>query len=116
MALGLAGCQTVNYPDTQIAVLSGDVTTSQDIIADMIATQLDRPSVTLSKMAFTKSHKLIVERAPAGPIADGRRMDRPDHFELRTRSGVCFLYHKQSQTLTKLNDVSCSIGADRGLP
>lgn len=116
LAIGFAGCQTVSYPDTQIALLSGNVAASQDVIADTIAIQLDRPSVTLSRTAFTKSHKLIIERASAGPIADGRRMDRPDHFELRTRSGVCFLFHEESQSLTKLEGVRCAIGVERPAP
>lgn len=114
--LVLTACQTVSLEDTSAALLTGDKAASQKKIAEVMADHLGRPSVTLSKTAFVNTPDVIIERAFAGPIADGRRMDRPDHFKLMTHDKNCFLYHEESKTLLKLDTVSCAVAVERPAP
>jgi hypothetical protein len=102
----LAACQlqAVKQP----ALLQNPSQQEVDKIRAIISQALDNKDVRLSHGIFSQTNMLIIERAPlkANPhllSAD----DKPNHFQLFKDNFGCFVYHKQTEKIWRLQGSHC---------
>lgn len=106
ITLVLVACQlqAVKQP----ALLQNPSQLDVDKIKALISQALDNKDVRLGQRIFSQTNLLIIERAPlkANPhllSAD----DKPHHFQLFRDNFGCFVYHKQTEKIWRLQDTKC---------
>lgn len=92
----------------QPALLQNPSQLEVDKIKVIISQALDNKDVRLGQRIFSQTNLLIIERAPlkANPhlLSAG---DKPHHFQLFRDNFGCFVYHKQTQKIWRLQESNC---------
>lgn len=102
----LVACQLQSVK--QPALLQNPSQQEVDKIAAIISQALDNKDVRLSHGIFSQTNMLIIERAPlkANPhLAPAD--DKPNHFQLFKDNFGCFVYHKQTEKIWRLQESNC---------
>ena len=104
--LVLVACQlqAVKQP----ALLQNPTQLEVDKIEAIISQALDNKDVRLGQRIFSQTNLLIIERAPlkANPHLQSAG-DKPHHFQLYRDNFGCFVYHKQTQKIWRLQKSNC---------
>lgn len=79
-----------------------------DKIGAIISQALDNKDVRLNQDIFSQTNLLIIERAPlkANPHLQSAG-DKPHHFQLYRDNFGCFVYHKQTEKIWRLQEANC---------
>lgn len=110
LAGGLGACQSANLEPVP-AVIVDPTAESREVLENAVSEALDGVQVTLAPDALTHSSHLILDRQ--WPISrdalqgEGRRLERPEHFQLVILGGACILVHQESGERHMLADTRC---------
>lgn len=110
LAMGLWACQTANLEPIP-AVIVDPTAEGREALENAVSEALDGVRVTLAPDALTLSSHLILDRQ--WPISrdalqgEGRRLARPEHFQLIIQGGACILVHRESGERHMLADTRC---------
>ena len=102
----LVACQLQSVK--QPALLQNPSQLEVDKIEAIISQALDNKDVRLGQRIFSQTNLLIIERAPlkANPhllSAD----DKPNHFQLFRDNLGCYIYHRQTEKIWRLQKSNC---------
>lgn len=111
--LVVAACQSTSGPrEPTPAVLIDPDEAVQAELKQRVSKAVEAETL-ISADALTQSHVLIVERRPYqqldNQVAEGRIMERPNHFELYRHGEQCILRHRQSQEEWELKHAHCRV-------
>jgi hypothetical protein len=109
----LAGaCATPAAPAERPAVIVQASAAGHAELLRTVREALGEASVTLADDALTHSSVLLIERSrqrdAAGQRLNGRELQMPDRFDLRTRHSQCLLVHERTQRRWTLRESRCA--------
>ena len=112
----LVACQLQSVK--QPALLQNPSQLEVDKIEAVISQALDNKDVQLNQDIFSQTNTLIIERAPLKANAHlASADDKPNHFQLFTDKLGCYLYHRQTEKIWRLQGSHCvpnGINGDSG--
>ena len=110
-----SGCASLAQPEAP-AVMIDTTDASRAELRDVVSRALQRSDITLADDALMRDSFLLIERAPArdagGQRLSGRDVDKPEAFQLVTRSARCFLVHQRTGNRYELKRARCASQTD----
>jgi hypothetical protein len=99
LALCVVACASIAQPEAPARIVEPDADSRAELRAAVVRA-LQRVDVTLADDALTRSHMLLIERAPArnptGQRVTGRDYERPEQFQLVVSGKRCTLIHQRT--------------------
>ena len=77
-------------------------------ISNIVSEALNGTRVLVAPDSLTTRSTLSIDPAGSGhPIAGGRLMGKPDHFDLKMSGKTCYLVHRQSGEVYRVKTATC---------
>jgi len=108
----LSGCMSTDFSKSVPAVLADDGRDYRPAITKIVSEVLGGRRVTLTRDAFMKDSRLLLEPKtepldPFGNPLSGRLLGKPDNFSLVTSGDSCAILHEDTGEYYILEGVAC---------
>lgn len=104
----LTACETMDIASMTDALLLSPSDETKAEISTIVSEALNGTRVLVAPDSLTTRSTLSIDPAGSGhPIAGGRLMGKPDHFDLKMSGKTCYLVHRQSGEVYRVKTATC---------